>query len=131
MYNYNRINCFTFLRMNNKLGLFYKQKSKYTICYCPVFPFYTPWKHVDVFQGLKKETLGSNGLMKLLQVHIWLVNELMIEPYPVNIIKQSFLFKIFLILSGYLLSVLLTQIKVPSQMRVITIKENPEEISIR
>ena len=68
--------------------------------------------------------------MKLLQVHIWLVNELMIEPYPVNIIKQSFLFKIFLILSGYLLSALLTQIKVPSQMRVITIKENPEEISV-
>ena len=36
--------------------------------YCPVFPFYTPWKtsenrrFSDVFRGYKKETTSSNGL---------------------------------------------------------------------
>ena len=42
-----------------------RQRQFVLIHYCPVFPFYIPWKHqktYDVFSGNKKEIPDSNGL---------------------------------------------------------------------
>ena len=116
--------------MSNKLWRFYKRKMKYLTYYCPVFFFLHLLKTRLCFLGVKK---GNTGQQCVSETSCCVAKWADDKTYAVNITEQSFLFETFLLLFGYLLSILLLlpcgkkilqkspKIKVPCQMRVMTI----------